>query len=812
MRPSTIEKSLFVAFFSAFLSLTSLTAMGQEKWVVVRSSDGAVKLLDVDGSTDGVEKLKIPSTLRAEDIASMTTYSSDEEIAPEEGREYRVEDASFRRVFPNCRTVVLSNQIPEEFFDCLLGDPSFFDAFPALGAFEVEGTPSPESPAALETIDGVLFVKILVGESDWVRAGARLLVKCPPTLAPEEYVVSDSTICVLPYAFRGCDSLKKVVLPKSLNIIGASAFADCVSLSEINFPEGLKRVDDAAFWGCSSLTGEIVFPKSLERVGNGAFCKAPVKGFVVPDDGEDLKTVGGVLFSKDMKRLICYPRGGAKEYVVPETVETIEYRAFADCVALKKVALPKGLKKIGPLAFAACEALAGELALPDGVTEIGDGAFWRCKSLTGALVVPEGVETIANQAFSGCSFGSVKLPSGLKKIEGSAFNVCRSLSGELVIPDGVEEIGTTAFAGCEKLTKLVLPQELKTLGEKAFLQCSSLQGEITIPAGLAVVPEFAFEKCSSIASVVLQEGLTQIQESAFQGCVSVAGELRLPKSLRYVGNCAFRYSPFESYVVEDGNEAFETVDGVLFMKGREKLLSYPIGRAAREYSVPEEVKWIAPGAFSDCLALETVAFPNGLEVIHDTAFMGCKSLKGKITLPTGLVKFGFGPGAFCATQVEEFEISEENPWYKTIDGVLFETENESAGLGLVAYPGGRQAKEYVAPENAVFVRSRAFADCQYIEKLVFANVDSFYDLAAAACPALKEVEFKDKLLMIGQFAFWRDEALEKVSLPDSLKAIAFGAFSNCAALSEISVPADAYIVSNAFEGTKVEEPVRRPVE
>ena len=46
----------------------------------------------------------------------------------------------------------------------------------------------------------------------------------------------------------------------------------------------------------------------------------------------------------------------------------------------------------------------------------------------------------------------------------------------------------------------------------------------------------------------------------------------------------------------------------------------------------------------------------------------------------------------------------------------------------------RQAKEYVAPENAVFVRSRAFADCHYIEKLVFANVDSFYDLAAAACP------------------------------------------------------------------------------
>ena len=811
MRLSTIEKSLVVAFFSTFLSLTALTAMGQEKWVVVRTSDGAVRLIDVDGSTSPIEKLKIPPTLRAEDIASMTTFAG-EKLEPEEGREYRVEEALFRIDFPNCRTLVLSNQIPEEFFDCLLGDPSFFDAFPALGAFEVEGTPSPESPAALETIDGVLFVKILVDESDLVRAGARLLVKCPPTLAPEEYVVPDSTTYIAPYAFRGCDSLKKVVLPKSLNIIGASAFADCVSLSEINFPEGLKRIDDAAFWGCSSLTGEIVFPKSLERVGNGAFCKAPVKGFVVPDDSEYFKTVDGVLFSKDMKRLICYPRGGATEYAIPETVETIESRAFADCVALEKVAFPKGLKKIGPWAFAACEALSGELALPDGVAEIGDGAFWRCKALTGALVIPEGIETIASQAFSGCSFDSVKFPSGLKKIERSAFQTCRSLSGELIIPDEVEEIGITAFSYCDKLTKLVLPRELKTLGEKAFWVCSSLTGEITIPAGVAVVPKYAFEGCSSITSVVLPEGLTEIQEGAFQNCKSLSGELRLPKSLQSLGDRAFRYNPIESFVVEEGNDAFETLDGVLFSKGREMLLSYPIGRAAKEYSVPDEVKQIAPAAFTDCLALEKVALPDGLTVIREEAFMGCKSLKGKLTLPSGLASFGIGAGAFCQTQIDEFAISEKNPRYKTVDGVLFERVGSGDNLALLAYPGGRQAKEYVAPENTVFVGGRAFADCQYLERLVFSNAENVAEFAVAACSALKEVEFKDKLRMIGQFAFWKDAALEKVSLPDTLKMIEFGAFVNCAALSSVSVPADAHIVPNAFEGTKVEEPVRRPVE
>ena len=453
MRLSTFGKVLLIAFFSTFLSLTALTAMGQEKWVVVRSSDGAVKLVDVDGPTDGVEKLKIPSTLREEDIASMTTYSSDEEIAPEEDREYRVEDASFRRVFPNCRTLVVS-QKNLDVLDGLI-EPSF-NAFPELEAFKVEDDPDAQQNAGLEVIDGVLFVKFLTDEEGF-PAGTKFLLKYPPMHGKKrgdadsgdespatEYVVPDSTWGVAPNAFRGCDSLKKVVLPKGLNMIGDGAFADCASLSEINFPEGLEWIESGAFWDCSSLTGEIVLPKSIHDVVSGAFSKTPVKGFVVPDDGEYLKTVDGVLFSKDIKRLICYPRGGAKEYVVPETVETIEYSAFADCVALEKVALPKGLKKISPWAFASCEALSGELALPDGVTEIGECAFVNCVALE-----------------------KVAAPKGLKKIGPWAFAACEALSGELALPDGVTEIGEGAFVNCSALSVVSVPANA-TIAPNAF--------------------------------------------------------------------------------------------------------------------------------------------------------------------------------------------------------------------------------------------------------------------------------------------------------------------------------------------------------
>ena len=150
MRLSTFGNVLLIAFFSTFLSLTALTAMAQEKWVVVRLTDSAVRLVDVDGSASAIEKLKIPSTLRAEDIASMTT-ADDEKIAPEEGREYLVVRASFRRGFPNCRTLVISQKNPYV-LDKLI--ESSFNEFPELEAFEVVDAPDLDLGAGLEIKPG----------------------------------------------------------------------------------------------------------------------------------------------------------------------------------------------------------------------------------------------------------------------------------------------------------------------------------------------------------------------------------------------------------------------------------------------------------------------------------------------------------------------------------------------------------------------------------------------------------------------------------------------------------------------------------
>ena len=62
------------------------------------------------------------------------------------------------------------------------------------------------------------------------------------------------------YAFRGCSSVSRCVLPSGVVTIGRNAFARCTSLAELTLPAALTSIGDDAFYGCSSLTS-LTFPR-----------------------------------------------------------------------------------------------------------------------------------------------------------------------------------------------------------------------------------------------------------------------------------------------------------------------------------------------------------------------------------------------------------------------------------------------------------------------------------------------------------------------------------------------------------------------
>lgn len=98
----------------------------------------------------------------------------------------------------------------------------------------------------------------------------------------------------------------------------------------------------------------------------------------VAGGNESFCSVDGVLFTKDMKKLLCYPCGKqAKTYIVPEGVEVIGAFAFQCNQFLEKVILPSTNKIIEWKAFSFCEKLS-EIFLPDGLEIIEEDAFEFC--------------------------------------------------------------------------------------------------------------------------------------------------------------------------------------------------------------------------------------------------------------------------------------------------------------------------------------------------------------------------------------------------------------------------------------------------
>ena len=105
---------------------------------------------------------------------------------------------------------------------------------------------------------------------------------------------------------------------------------------------------------------------------------------------------------------------------------------------------------------------------------IGAGSFENCVNLK-SITVPDGVKYIGIQAFTGCTaLESVTLPDSIESIGNQAFRGCSALKS-VTIPSKITSLGVCLFENCVSLTSVTLPQGLTEIGFGAFRGCSSLK-------------------------------------------------------------------------------------------------------------------------------------------------------------------------------------------------------------------------------------------------------------------------------------------------------------------------------------------------
>jgi hypothetical protein len=180
----------------------------------------------------------------------------------------------------------------------------------------------------------------------------------------------------------------------------------------------------------NTIVKTVSLPKTLKTIdGPMNYGNQALETIVVDKENPYFCVVDGVLYTKDMTKLVQCPAKGITTVVVPNTVKHIGNDGFNECIDLKKVVLPETLETIENGAFIWSRNLK-EVNIPANLTYLGQMAF-RATGIE-RIALPEGVTQIPNYLFEDCyQLQQVLLPQGVVSIGIRAFFNCPALESVL---------------------------------------------------------------------------------------------------------------------------------------------------------------------------------------------------------------------------------------------------------------------------------------------------------------------------------------------------------------------------------------------
>ncbi len=322
---------------------------------------------------------------------------------------------------------------------------------------------------------------------------------------------------------------------------------------------------------------------------------------------------------------------------IPESVKSIEYKAFAECTGLTSVTIPEGVTSIEWSTFFNCKNLSS-ITIPESVTNIKDDAFSNCglnEICSANFIAPD----VTSSAFNGLNKNNCTLyvPAGSKQsyvdkwewpedmvaevdygyfvVDGIfykknedavsvsvTYSYGSNYSGDIVIPETVTyngtvytvtNIGSEAFYQCTDITSVIIPASVKSIEYNTFAECTGLKS-LTIKEGVTSIGERAFYNCSGLTSVIIPESVTFINFDAFCGCSNLK-TVSLSQNLETLHGGSFRNC-----------------------------------RSLESVILPEGLDSINGWTFNGCSGMTEVILPSTIEFIGGNAFEGCTGLQ-KIT-------------------------------------------------------------------------------------------------------------------------------------------------------------------------------------
>ncbi|MBQ3593234.1 MAG: leucine-rich repeat domain-containing protein, partial [Clostridia bacterium] len=293
-----------------------------------------------------------------------------------------------------------------------------------------------------------------------------------------------------------------------------------------------------------------------------------------------------------------------------------------------------------------------------------------------------------------------------------------------------------------------------------------------------------FRRCISLTSVTIPASVTSIRYSiSFVSCSSLT-----------------------SVNVDENNQYYSSIDGIVFDKDKTKVLYYPGGKKDTSYTIPDTVTHIeqlafygctsltsviipdsvieiGSDAFSNCTKLKSIKIPDGVTRIGSYAFKGCKSL-ASVTIPNSVTSIG-GYAFNNCTSLTSVYITDIAAWCKMGFG---ERTANPLYYAKNLYLNGELVKDLVIPDGVTSIGGSSFAGTSLTSVTIPGSVTEIGGSAFYGCESLESVKMMDGVTSISTYMFRDCTSLTSVDIPNSVTSVGTSAFYNCTLLTRVTIP------------------------
>ena len=487
----------------------------------------------------------------------------------------------------------------------------------------------------------------------------------------------DTTTTIGNYAFNGCKSLKTIKFPANLTKFSKYMLANC-DFTNFTVPESIQTIQEFCFYNNSRLQ-LVILPINLQSLGGGAFSNchkdieirfpdnSPFKllnrEFIVDVNVYNITQYLGSNQTVTLPDTVQIIKAGAfqrntniVEIICGDNLKTIDEKAFSSCSQLQSIDL-SSVEIISKYAFELCTSLIS-VEFGDKLISISEYAFQNCTDLESITFAQTSNPYYLEQySFYYCTkLKNLTLSPSLRYIEQYAFAYSTSLLG-VNFPSSIQSIGKSCFEGSgitevqfEDLTSSAKRSakespSITELGESCFKDCSKLSS-LSLPDSVQSIGSLCFSN-TSINEFEVPLFTKTIGDQCFTNCPNLKKFIIPEKSsLETIGNKPFSGCHSLSEIVSNTSN-FVIITGGLYTKTKEKLIAFPPASPIKYFTLSENVKYISPGAFSDCTTLQIITIPDDSATeIGFSAFEGCINLR-TINIPSSVTSIDTNAFANC---------------------------------------------------------------------------------------------------------------------------------------------------------------------